>query len=171
MYYLLLSLLLLGNLLVKLAGDFTFVARCLGSILIEERYYRCFVSIQFGFEPIPPSLLISSFFNNNNNNNYYRSLPSEDKLIQPLKGKGIAGGSKYQTHGMFLKWATDNHKLFESNYAAMKVLHDDDSYIYSSRYPKNEQNNISISSKSLSKQFHRPRAMIFEEWGLYLNVL
>jgi hypothetical protein len=45
----------------------------------------------------------------------------EEKTIRPLSGKGIAGGLKFKTHDMFIKFAVDENKVFGSNYAAMKV--------------------------------------------------
>ena len=51
-----------------------------------------------------------------------RNLPTLEKSIQPLSGKGIAGGEKFLHNNIFFKYAIDAHNLFGNDHAcAMKV--------------------------------------------------
>lgn len=51
-----------------------------------------------------------------------RSLPYHQKTIKPLRGKGLAGGEKYQVANIFFKFAVNkDDSLYPSDRFAMKV--------------------------------------------------
>jgi hypothetical protein len=51
-----------------------------------------------------------------------RNLPYHQKTIKPLRGKGLAGGEKYQVANIFFKFAVNKDgSLYPSDRFAMKV--------------------------------------------------